>query len=79
VSRIFLSYRRDDAQGEARHLLDDLKKQFGQHHVFMDVTGIDPGRDFREAIDKAVSNCDVLIVVIGKQWLDITGDNGKRR
>jgi hypothetical protein len=45
----------------------------------MDVTGIDPGRDFRKAIDGAVGSCDVLIVMIGKKWVDSTDDRGRRR
>ncbi|HEY5894736.1 MAG TPA: toll/interleukin-1 receptor domain-containing protein [Chthoniobacterales bacterium] len=79
MSGIFLSYRRDDSQGEALHLFDDLAEHFGQDQVFMDVTGIDPGRDFRKAIDGAVGRCDVLIVMIGNEWLDSKDDRGKRR
>jgi hypothetical protein len=79
VTGIFLSYRRDDSQGEALHLFDDLRKHFGQDQVFMDVTGIDPGRDFRKAIDGAVGSCEVLIVMIGKKWLDGTDERGRRR
>lgn len=79
MTGIFLSYRRDDAQGEALHLFDDLRKHFGQDQVFMDVTGIDPGRDFRKAIDGAVGSCDVLIVMIGKKWIDSIDDRGRRR
>ena len=48
---IFISYRRDDSQGEARHLFDDLTRQFGSHFIFMDVTAIGPGEDFRKSID----------------------------
>lgn len=79
MTGIFLSYRRDDSQGEALHLFDDLRKHFGPDQVFMDVTGIDPGRDFRKAIDGAVGSCDVLIVMIGTKWLDSTDDRGRRR
>ena len=45
----------------------------------MDVTGIHPGRDFRKAIDDAVGSCDLLIVMIGKKWLESTDDRGRRR
>ena len=79
MTGIFLSYRRDDSQGEAHHLFDDLSKHLGQDQVFMDVTGIDPGKDFRKAIDGAVGSCDVLIVMIGKKWLDSMDDKGSRR
>lgn len=75
---IFISYRREDSQGEAHHLCDDLKQYFGDDRVFIDVTGIDPGKDFRTAIEGAGSTCDVLITMIGKRWLSVN-EAGKRR
>lgn len=75
---IFISYRREDSQGEAHHLFDDLKQYFGDDRVFIDVAGIDPGKDFRTAIEGAVSACDVLITMIGKKWLGVN-EAGKRR
>jgi hypothetical protein len=50
VGAIFVSYRRSDSQGEAGRLFDDLVKHFGEYMVFMDVAGIEAGRDFRKAI-----------------------------
>ena len=44
---IFISYRREDAEGQAGRLFNDLVKQFGEQSVFMDVAAIEPGRDFR--------------------------------
>ena len=58
---IFISYRREDAEGQAGRLFDDLAKQFGEHSVFMDVAGIEPGRDFRRAIDQQVASGGVLL------------------
>jgi hypothetical protein len=76
---VFISYRREDSQGEALHLFDDLKEHFGIDRIFMDVTGIDPGKDFRKVIENAVTTCDVLIVMIGKKWIDAVDEEGKRR
>jgi hypothetical protein len=44
---IFISYRRDDVEGHAGRLYEDLVTHFGKGAVFMDVAGIDPGLDFR--------------------------------
>ena len=55
---IFISYRREDAEGQAGRLFDDLANEFGNAAVFMDVAGIEPGRDFRRAIDENVANFD---------------------
>jgi hypothetical protein len=78
TSNIFINYRRDDTAGYAGRLFDRLSERFGDR-VFMDVDYIDPGLDFVEVIEKAVGSCDVLIVMIGKQWLTITDKHGKRR
>ena len=76
---IFLSYRRDDAEGEAGRLFDFLTAEFGADNVFMDVAGIEPGRDFRKVIDQNVTSCGVLLAMIGKGWLDAKDDAGRPR
>ena len=57
---IFISYRREDAEGQAGRLFDDLVRHFGEDSVFMDVAGIEPGRDFRRVIDEHVASCGML-------------------
>jgi hypothetical protein len=79
VHSIFISYRRDDTEGEAGRLFDDLTRAFGNDAVFMDVAGINPGTDFRKAIDDNVSGCGVLLAMIGPTWATIAGSDGQRR
>ncbi|MBT9331638.1 toll/interleukin-1 receptor domain-containing protein [Paracidobacterium acidisoli] len=76
---IFISYRRDDTEGEAGRLFDDLVRTFGDDSVFMDVAGINPGIDFRKAIDDGVAACGVLLAMIGPTWATITGSTGQCR
>lgn len=45
----------------------------------MDVTDIDPGRDFRLEIERAVGTCEVLLAVIGRDWLQTQTASGRRR
>jgi hypothetical protein len=77
-TRIFICYRRDDSAGYARSLYDRLQTRFSDQ-VFMDVSGIDAGVDFVEAINREVASCGVLIALIGKRWIDITDARGRRR
>jgi hypothetical protein len=79
MSGIFISYRRGDGAGYAGRLFDRLTDHFGRDQVFMDVSDIEPGADFVEAIERAVGSCDVLVAVIGNQWLDCTDADGARR
>jgi hypothetical protein len=71
-SRIFVSYRRDDARGDAGRLTDNLKLHFGDKQVFRDLEAIEAGVDFVEAINNAVSQCAVLLAIVGPNWLKAT-------
>jgi TonB family protein len=79
LSGIFVSYRRSDSQGEAGRLFDDLVKHFDEQTVFMDVSAIEAGRDFRKAIEEGVTKCGVLLVVMGPEWLSAKNETGARR
>jgi hypothetical protein len=79
VGRIFVSYRREDAEGEAGRLFDDLAGHFGEDSIFLDVAAIEVGRDFRKAIDESVATCSVLLAIIGKDWIEVKNESGQRR
>lgn len=77
--QIFISYRRNDTAGFARSLSDRLQGHFPQNKIFMDVDSIGPGLDFVKAIEDNVGSCDLLIAMIGKQWLAASDEEGRRR
>lgn len=77
--KIFISYRRADSQGFTGRIYDRLAAKFGGRNVFMDVEAIEYGENFVHAIDEAVGNCDVLIAVIGREWLNLKNTGGLRR
>ena len=79
MSGIFLSYRRDDASGWAGRLYEHLVRDWGIEHVFMDIDTIAPGEDFRKAIARTMETCDVVMVVIGPNWIDARDQAGRRR
>jgi len=45
----------------------------------MDVDAIEPGADFVERIEDAVGSAAVLLVVIGRDWIESKDDLGRRR
>jgi hypothetical protein len=79
MPRIFISYRRDDAGYVAAVLNEKIQSRFGPDSVFLDVDHIPLGVDFREHINQAVSQCDILLAIIGDQWLDARNERGGRR
>ena len=76
---VFISYRREDCPGHAGRLFDRLRTRFGSDSVFIDVTGIEAGVDFVEVLENAVGSCDVLLAVIGREWVTSADRNGRRR
>ena len=76
---IFISYRRDESAGYAGRIADRLVEHFGEDRIFRDIDSIEPGLDFVEAIQNAVDSSEVLIVVIGKNWLAATNAAGQKR
>jgi TIR domain len=76
---IFLSYRREDAAPYARLLQQKLRERLPSARVFMDLDSIEPGMDFAEVIEEAVSSCDILVAIIGRQWVALTDEQGRPR
>ena len=79
MSGIFISYRRDDTAGHAGRLFDRLSGTFGADGVFMDVDDIRRGEDFADTLAERLKQSDVLLAVIGRQWLTLTDQAGMRR
>jgi len=77
-ANIFINYRREDSSGHAGRLFDALSGHFAGR-LFMDIDTLQPGVDFVDAIEQAVGSCEVLIVVIGREWLTIHDAAGHRR
>ena len=77
--RIFLSYRRDDSRYATRSIYERLSAHFGDGAVFMDVDTIPAGSDFVEVLQREVRACDVLVSIVGKDWLNIKDVAGNRR
>ena len=79
MANIFISYRRGDDPGNTGRLFDRLQEAFKPEQLFMDVDSIEPGLDFVHVLGEKVAQCDVLIAVIGKGWLDARDAAGARR
>lgn len=77
-SGIFVSYRRDDSSGHAGRLFDKLIDHFGKDRIFMDIDTIEPGEDFVTVIEGAVGSCEILLAIIGRDWLSKPGETTRR-
>jgi hypothetical protein len=68
-AKIVLSYRRSDSAGVAGRLFDRISERYGKQSVFMDIDSIPFGTKFGAYIEHALSECKVLIALIGPKWL----------
>lgn len=79
MPQVFISYRRGPSGYVASLLSEELRTALGPNAVFMDIDNIPFGADFRERLSQAVSECQVLLVVIGDDWNPIEPGQSKRR
>jgi formylglycine-generating enzyme required for sulfatase activity len=79
VGGIFISYRRGDSEGQARALSLELADYVDDKGVFMDVDSVALGRDFRRSLHESLESCDVVLALIGPNWLDSKDAAGRRR
>src|SRR5262245_66362849 len=77
--RVFISYRREEAAYAAGWLYDRLVARIGEDNVFKDVDSIALGDDFVDAIATAVGACDVMLAIIGQEWLTVADETGRPR
>src|SRR5262245_22586970 len=78
MTKILLSYRRSDSAAIAGRIFDRLVSRYGSDAVFMDVDNIPFGTDFREHIRETLIASDVLVAIVGPQWLGVREDGQSR-
>jgi len=71
MPKITISYRRSDSSAITGRIFDHLTAHYGEASVFMDIDNIPYGIDFRSHIHDTLQHTDVLIAVIGTNWLGV--------
>jgi hypothetical protein len=79
AGKIFINYRREDSIAIAGRLRDRLAETFGPDNLFMDVDNIPVGINFEEYLKRQVAACDVVLSVIGPNWLNAKDETDQRR
>ncbi|MGL5094676.1 MAG: protein kinase domain-containing protein, partial [Planctomycetia bacterium] len=77
--RVFVNYRKDDSHDRAARIADRLKSHFGVENVFFDDGSIHAGDRFDERILENLRTCDILVAVLGDDWLGAKYDDHCRR
>src|SRR6516165_1399690 len=78
MAKVIISYRRADSTAVAGRIRDRLVGQYGPSQVFIDVEDIPFGIDFRDHIRNELLHSDLLLVVVGREWLGKQADGTVR-
>jgi hypothetical protein len=78
VPRIFLSFRKADSRWLRDRVYQALADRFGAAEIFKSGESIPPGADYAVILRRQAAECELMFVLIGPAWLDITDDDGKR-
>ncbi|MCH9808402.1 MAG: SUMF1/EgtB/PvdO family nonheme iron enzyme [Alphaproteobacteria bacterium] len=77
--KIFVNYRRDDSAPYALNVAQYLERAFGSRNVFIDIDRLRAGEKFAQVLEQRLGQCDVMVAIIGPDWLEIRNEDGTRR
>ena len=77
---VFINYRRDDSSPESELLHKAIEEEFDDGFAFLDISDIKAGQEWPGILKETLSECEIVLVVIGKEWLTAgISDHGLRR
>src|ERR1700683_1493879 len=69
MPRITISYRRADSEAMTGRICDRLITHYGKQAIFRDIDDIPAGIDFRHHINEVLLKTNVLLAIVGPEWL----------
>ena len=79
VEQVFVSYRRQDTGYITDEICKQLEGEFGDAAIFKDLEAIPLGSDWAAVLERVLARCEVIVVVIGRDWLMRSADGTRRR
>ena len=79
IPRIFLNYRVNDTGDIASALYRELANRLGKQNIFIDHDRIEAGEHWPERLRSEVEQCNIMLCLIGCQWLSAWDDERNKR
>ena len=79
MGKIFISYRRAEAEYAAGALGRELRRHFGDEQIFRDKEDIGGGVAWKQKVLHEIDRASALLVLIGKDWVNVKDAQGRRR
>ena len=70
MSKIFISYRRDDNPDRVKLVYEGLKKLLPKWEFFYDHQSLEIGSSLPDELKQAVTDAEFVLVMIGSKWLE---------
>ncbi len=78
MAGVFLNYRVRDSATSCAFIRDRLSHEFGADLVFRDSDSMQAAERYPDSLRKALSEADVLVSIVGPDWLTLTDQSGRR-
>ena len=79
MRKIFISYRRSEAEYAAGALGRELRRRFGDEQEYRDKEDIGGGATWKQLLLHEIDRDSALLVLMGKGWADVRDSQGRRR
>jgi len=78
MPKISISYRRADSEAVTGRIFDRLSSYYGKDAIFRDIDSIPPGIDFRVHINETLRKTNILLAIVGPEWLGRSSGGDER-
>lgn len=78
MSGVFINYRVKDTPYGAVAIFSELAARFGSEQVFRDSDSLWPADHYPTMIRKNLRASEIMLAIIGPEWLELTDDSGQR-
>src|SRR5262245_34280497 len=79
MRKVFISYRRTDAEYAAGALGRELRRHFGEEQIFRDKEDVGGGVAWKQLVVQEIAQDSALLVLIGREWANVKDHQGRRR
>ena len=79
MRKIFITYRRTEAEFAAGALGRELRRHFGDEQIFRDKEDIAGGASWKQQLLHDIDKDSALLVLIGRDWAELKDSRGRRR
>jgi hypothetical protein len=79
MRKIFINYRRSEAEYAAGALGRELRRHFGDDRIFRDKEDIGGGASWKRRVLDEINGESALLILIGRGWAMVTDAQGRRR